>query len=68
MSTGTQTRFKTGEESPWKARYRFDGYVDGTSSPRPTNEEMEIDLDRKENFPPIKSAKKACWWKFQRQL
>lgn len=68
MSTGTKTRFKTGEESPWHARYRFDGYLDGTTTPRPTAEEMEIDLERKENFPPIRSASKACWWKFVRQL
>lgn len=68
MSTGTKTRFKTGEESPWKARYRFDGYTDGTTTPRPTAEEMEIGLKRDENFPPIRSAKKACWWKLDRKL
>lgn len=68
MSTGTKTRFKTGEESPSHARYRFDGYLDGTSTPQPTAEEREIDLEQKENFPPIRSAKKACWWKLARQL
>ena len=68
MSTVTKTRFKTGEESPRHARYRFDGYLDGTTSPRPTAEEMEIDLELKENFPPIRSANKGCWWQFVRQL
>ena len=60
MSTGTKTRFKTGEESPSDSRYRFDGYLDGTSTLRPTTEEMEIDLERDETFPPIRSASKAC--------
>jgi len=68
MSTGTKTRFKTGEESPWHARYQFDGYVDGTNYPSPTAEEKEIDLETDENFPPIRSAKKACWWKLIRRL
>lgn len=68
MSTGTKTRFKTGEESPWHARYQFDGYVDGINSPSPTSEEKEIELERDENFPPIRSAEKACWWKLIRRI
>ncbi len=68
MQTATKTRFKTGEESPYHAIYRFDGYVDGTSSPLPTAEEREIELERRETFPPIRSAGKACWWKLLRQL
>ena len=68
MSTENKMRFKTGEESPWNARYRFDGYLDGTTSPQPTTEEKEIDLERDENFPPIRSASKACWWKLERRL
>ncbi len=64
----TKTRFKTGEESPYHAIYRFDGYLDGTSSPPPTAEEREIELSRGENFPPIRSAGKACWWLLHRTL
>lgn len=64
----TKTRLKTGEESPGHAIYRFDGYLDGTWSPSPTAEEREIELTRRENFPPIRSANKACWWKLHRQL
>ena len=67
-ATKKKTRFKTGEESPWDARYRFDGYLDGTRFPRPTAEEEFVDLSRDGNFPPIRSAKKACWWKFVRLL
>ena len=62
-ATATKTRFKTGEESPWHARYRFDGYLDGTWAPSPTPEEQVIELTRGERFPPIRSAGKACWWK-----
>lgn len=67
QSETTRTRFKTGEESPWNAVYRFDGYTDGTSTPTPTLEEQEISLAYRENFPPIRSANKGCWWRFQRQ-
>ena len=66
--TATKTRFKTGEESPYHAIYRFDGYLDGTSSPPPTAEEREIELSRGENFPPIRSAGQACWWLLHRKL
>lgn len=61
--TETKTRFHTGQESPWNARYRFDGYLDGTWTPPPTVEEKEIELSVRENFPPIRSASKGCWWK-----
>jgi hypothetical protein len=67
-STTTKTRFKTGEESPWHAKYRFDGYLDGTWTPTPTPEEHEIELSVDENFPPIRSANKACWWKLHQRL
>ena len=64
----TKTRFKTGEESPQHAVYQFDGYLDGTSTPPPTAEEREIELTPGENFPPIRSASKACWWRLHRRL
>lgn len=68
VSTQVGTRFRTGQESPWHAEYRFDGYLDGTWTPSPTSEEMHIELEPNENFPPIRSAEKACWWKLIRQL
>ncbi len=46
--------------------YVFDGYTDGTTTPAPTAEERVIPLSSGETFPPIKSAKKAAWWKLQR--
>jgi hypothetical protein len=64
----TKTRFRTGEESPWHALYRFDGYLDGSATPSPTAEEREIELEFDENFPPIRSASKGCWWKLHRRL
>jgi len=55
------TRFQTGESCPESGRYRFDGYLDGTWSPSPTADEMEIYLSKNETFPPIRSADKGCW-------
>lgn len=63
MTTAIGTRFKTGQTNPESGRYRFDGYLDGTSSPAPKAEEREIPLSRTETFPPIRSAGKGCWWK-----
>lgn len=60
------SRFKTGERSPEKTAFIFDGYLDGTSTPSPTAEEKVISLDKGETFPPIRSANKACWWKQMR--
>ena len=63
MATAVGTRFKTGEKCVESGRYKFDGYLDGTSYPAPTAEEREIPLSNGETFPPIRSAEKACWWK-----
>ncbi len=60
-------RYKTGQTCEESGVYRFDGYLDGTSSPSPTAEEREIALSRNETFPPIRSANKGCWWKLVRK-
>ena len=44
MSTATRTRFKTGELCVISGVYEFDGYVDGTSWPQPTQDERKIPL------------------------
>lgn len=59
-------RFKTGNVCDTTGSYVFDGYVDGTSHPPPTNDERVVPLRATETFPPIKSASKGCWWKLQR--
>lgn len=59
-------RFKTGQICETTGSYVFDGYVDGTFTPAPNAEERVIPLSKGETFPPIRSAKKACWWKLQR--
>lgn len=59
-------RFKTGDKCDTSGSYVFDGYTDGTSTPAPTNEERVIPLSKGETFPPVKSSKKACYWKLQR--
>ena len=67
-TTQIGTRFRTGEVCPESGRYRFDGYLDGTSSPPPTREEREIPLSRGETFPPIRSSGKACYWKLMQRI
>lgn len=70
MQTATQigARFRTGEVCPASGRYRFDGYLDGTKSPPPKPEEMEIPLSKGERFPPIRSSGKSCWWKLVQRI
>jgi hypothetical protein len=58
----TRIRFKTGESSPHKAIYRFDGYVDEIGTPSPKNDEIEIEVEANELLPPVQSNTKACWW------
>lgn len=59
-------RFRTGETCDTKGIYTFDGYLDGTNSPAPTNDERVIPLDKNDRFPPIKSQNKGAYWKFTR--
>jgi hypothetical protein len=59
-------RFKTGATCTTSGSYVFDEYVDAPATPEPTQEERVIPLTRNEIFPPIKSAKRAAWWKLQR--
>ena len=68
MATAVGTRFKTGQKCVESGRYKFDGYLDGTSYPAPTAEEREIPLSNGETFPPIRSTEKACWWKLMRHI
>lgn len=68
MSSGaTPIRGKTGERCQVSGVYQFDGYVDGSSSPTPTQDEREIALSAPNVFPPIRSTGKACWWKLTRR-
>jgi hypothetical protein len=61
-------RYRTGEKCVESGRYRFDGYLDGTSTPPPRTEEREIPLSAGETFPPVRSAGKACWWKLIQRI
>jgi len=63
-TTGLQ---KTGERCTETGVYRFEQYLDGTTTPAPKPEEREIALSKSEIFPPIKSAGKGCWWKLVRK-
>lgn len=55
--------YKTGDSAPHTGRYEFVKYVDGTTVPSPTREEKVIPLNRGETFPPVRSTKKAAWWR-----
>jgi len=68
MLTAIGSRFRTGQQCVESGRYRFDGYLDGTSSPPPRPEEREIPLSRGETFPPIRSTGKGCWWKLVQRI
>ena len=50
ISTAIGSRHRTGETCPASGVYRFDGYLDGTSSPSPTADEREIALSKGETF------------------
>jgi hypothetical protein len=56
-------RFQTGDTCEITGRYRFDGYVDGTTAPRPGHKEKMIPIVVTQVFPPIQSTGKACWWR-----
>ena len=58
----TQIRCKTGQACTKSGVYRFDGYVDGTTSPSPRPHEMEIPLAEPNIAPPVRSANKGCYW------
>ncbi len=60
------TEFKTGEKCETKGIYTFVRYVDNPQTPAPTLEERDIPLDKGDTFPPIKSQKRAAWWKLTR--
>lgn len=58
--------YKTGQQCPQSAVWKFAGYVDGSQWPPPKPEERDIPLSKGEIFPPIRSAAKAAWWRFYR--
>lgn len=59
----TDVRGKTGQACQVSGVYAFDGYLDGTSLPRPHPAELREPIAQHNVFPPIRSAKKGCWWK-----
>jgi len=63
MTTDNKSRFQTGEKCRQSGTYKFDGYLDGTKFPSPSEEEMRIPLSIGETFPPIRSTGKSCYWK-----
>jgi hypothetical protein len=69
MTTTTATRrFHTGERCEISGRYDFDGYLDGTRTPTPREEEKRIPVAAPNVFPPIRSAGKGCYWKLTERI
>lgn len=60
--------FRTGQESPVHGVYEFARYTTGGQAPEPTENEMEIELELDENFPPINSTDKGAVWRLARIL
>ena len=58
-----EQRETTGKKAPAPGRYRFDGYVDGTSYPPPHPHELEMPVLKDDPLPPIRSTGKACFWR-----
>ena len=59
----TTMRQATGEKAMQTGSYAFDGYVDGTTSPAPTADERQIPMRVGETLPPVRSARKAAYWR-----
>jgi hypothetical protein len=55
--------YRTGERCPASGRYQFDGYLDGSSTPRPAALEHMISVSKEDVLPPIRSSGKSCWWR-----
>jgi hypothetical protein len=62
MTTATRVRGKTGEQCQISGKYEFDGYVDGSTLPAPSPAERKEPIAKGNIFPPIRSAKKSCFW------
>lgn len=54
---------KSGDTCQSAGTYRFDGYVDGSMSPSPKGEEVQVMLKAGDQFPIIASCQKPCWWR-----
>jgi hypothetical protein len=54
---------KTGQCCPSRGIWEFGCYTDGTTSPRPTMDELTIPMEVGCKFPPIKSACKGAFWR-----
>jgi len=60
--------FRTGQESPVHGVYEFTRYTTTGSAGKPTENEMEIELELDENFPPINSTDKGAVWRLAKIL
>jgi hypothetical protein len=60
--------YRTGQESPVHGVYTFARYTKRGAARSPTRQEMEIELELDENFPPINSTDRGAVWKLAKIL
>jgi hypothetical protein len=61
----TRVRFITGMECTRPGIYVFDRYADHTTDPKPASDEMFLSMKRGQIFPPVRSAGKSAWWRWE---
>ncbi len=54
--------FRTCQESPVYANYKWINLTSSTTYPKPTSEKRSITLEKDENFPPIRAFNKGTIW------
>jgi hypothetical protein len=62
-SIGLETMYKNGDKCPRTGFFQFSGYLDGSRTPLPREDEMLLHLEENEIFPPIYSSSKDCLWR-----
>lgn len=62
MATTINQRFKSGQTCRETGTYEVDGYVDGSSNPLPSADDMRIILSAGDEFPRLGSLERACYW------
>ncbi|KAB2879984.1 YjzC family protein [bacterium] len=64
----TRVRFITGMVCTRPGLYIFDRYADHSDQPSPASDEINITLRQGNVFPPVRSAGKSAWWKWDREI
>jgi hypothetical protein len=63
MAATLNQRFQTGDRCQNSGSFEFDGYMDGSTSPLPKPDEMQIAVKAGDEFPAVCETHKACYWR-----